>query len=535
MAGPPALPVAIFAGARDAQLTKELLQSAGLDSTILSDAEALWRTMEDPMVGAVILDEDLLDPMRRRSLSAVLASQPPWSELPLIFVRSPDRFRDDWWQGLERASVTILDRPLKRNVMEAAVRVAVRARVRQHQVRDLLDRLEEENRTKDQFIAMLGHELRNPLSVILSAAQMLGLSSDRVPHYRDLIQRQVGNLSRIVDDILDVSRMMHGKLSIQREPIDLGDLVRRCAQECGPAATRRRQKLDCDCPAEPVYVSGDPVRLEQVLSNLVGNAIKYTPERGHIVLSLRRGAADAVEVIVRDDGIGIAPAVMPHLFDLFSQGPQPLARTSGGFGIGLALVKNIIELHGGTVKAVSAGEGQGSEFTVTLPLLALQPVAAVRADVPKTADRRLRIVLVEDNDEARELLTDFLTDEGHDVQSVGDGRQGAELIVGVTPDVAVVDIGLPTIDGYEVARYVRSHLHASVRLVALTGYGQPQDRAKAAEAGFDIHLVKPIHPPDLLRFLGSISGDSEPDDPPRPQASTTVLEPVVVAVKQGAE
>jgi signal transduction histidine kinase len=498
--------IAILASPGDGALTKELLRSAGIGARILPDSPCLTAAVADPSVGGVIIDEDMLREVDRRQLAAALDGQPPWSELPFIVVRPAYRPGGEWWHSLNRASVTILERPLKRNTMEAAVRVAARARARQYEVRDLLERLQDENRLKDQFMAMLGHELRNPLAVIANSAQMLGLDPRKGARYRELIQRQIGSLTRIVDDLLDISRMMHGKLSIERQPVDVCDLVRRCVQECARAVARRGHQLRTDLPRCPLYVSGDPVRLEQVLSNLVINAVKYTPENGLIEVAVE-GSEDAGRAIVRvrDNGVGIPPSLMPRLFDLFVQGDQTLARTRGGLGMGLALVRNIVELHGGTVGAASAGEGRGAEFVVELPLTTLRPAPAV-VHAPPPVTRSLRIVLLEDNADARESLEEFLRLEGHAVRSAGDGRDGAELIVSERPDVAVVDIGLPTIDGYEVARYVRARLDGAVRLLALTGYGQPQDRQMAAEAGFDAHMVKPIAPPDLSRVLASLSG-----------------------------
>jgi signal transduction histidine kinase/CheY-like chemotaxis protein len=506
-------PFAIFAGAGDAALTTQLLKAAGIEARFLADAADLIAAVGDPELGGIILDDDMLRGVERAPLIAALAGQPPWSDVPFIVVRPARRGGAAWWHGLDRANVTVLERPLKRSTMDAAVRAAARARARQHEVRDLLRRLQDENRLKDQFIAMLGHELRNPLSVIASAAQMLGLNTAKTGRYRELIQRQVGHLTRIVDDLLDISRMMHGKLSIERKPVDVCDVVRRCVEECGPAIARRGQRLRTELPDRPLYVSGDTVRLEQVLSNLVTNATRYTPENGEIavVAEHRRqpGRGGTAIVRVRDNGIGIPAALMPHLFELFVQGDQTLARTHGGLGMGLALVKNIVELHGGTVTVSSAGEGQGAEFVVILPAMVAAP-AVMEEELAPVRPRSLRIVLVEDNPDTRESLEDFLKLEGHTVNSSGDGRDGAELIVSARPDVAVVDIGLPTIDGYQVARYVRSCLHAGVRLLALTGYGQPQDRQMAMDAGFDAHMVKPIDPPDLARALAFLTASEGP-------------------------
>jgi signal transduction histidine kinase len=500
--------VGIFAGARDSALTKALLDRAGVNAIVLPEATALFQAIVDPDFAALVLDEDAIGRTDPQRFFAALDAQPPWSDLPLIVVRevvrAPHSSRRRFWDGIHRASITFLERPLQRLTMAAAVRAALQARARQHEVRDLVLRLQDENRAKDQFIAMLGHELRNPLSVITSSAQMLSTNAARAPHYRDLIQRQAHHLGRIVDDLLDTSRMAHGKLLIERHAIDVSEMIERCVKELGPAAQRRSQTLVCSISAAPIYVDGDSVRLEQVLCNLVTNAVKYTPSGGKIAVSIECEAGQAV-IRVCDNGVGIAPELLPHVFELFTQGDHSLARTEGGLGMGLALVKKIVELHGGTVAASSEGNGKGATFEIRLPSIPAPEVAHESPPLRTQVPAALRIVLVEDNADARMLMEEYLTIEGYTVASAEDGLAGAELIVKTEPDVAIVDIGLPKLDGYGVARFVRSHVAKAVRLLALTGYGQPQDKARAMEAGFDVHMVKPIEPAVLSRLLASMT------------------------------
>ncbi|HEY0715260.1 MAG TPA: HAMP domain-containing sensor histidine kinase, partial [Polyangia bacterium] len=298
--------VGIFATSRDAALTKALLDGTGVNAIVLGDEVALFAAIANPTFAVLVLDEDLVGRADPNRLLAAVEAQPPWSDLPLIVVRASRSSGRRFWNGIHRASVTFLERPLQRSTMTAAVRAGLQARARQLEVRDLVQRLQDENRLKDQFIAMLGHELRNPLSVITSSAQMLGTNAARAAHYRDLIQRQAHHLARIVDDLLDTSRMAHGKLVIEREPVNLCELVDRCVKELGPAAERRSQTLSRSISLAPVYVDGDAVRLEQVLCNLVNNALKYTPNGGKIEVSVDGIDGEGV-VRVRDNGVGIAP------------------------------------------------------------------------------------------------------------------------------------------------------------------------------------------------------------------------------------
>jgi PAS domain S-box-containing protein len=350
------------------------------------------------------------------------------------------------------------------------------------------------NRAKDEFLAMLGHELRNPLGAISSAAQVLALAEARgadTTRPREIIQRQVQHLTRLVDDLLDVSRVVAGKVVLRPQPVDLADVARRVATLHGG-----RHALTLHTRA--VWVSADPTRLEQIVTNLLANAVKYTPAGGEIVVAT--GSEDTGAVLrVRDSGAGIPPELLPRVFDLFVQGDRTLERMGGGLGIGLTLVRRLVELHGGTVEAASAGSNRGSTFTVRLPALAAPAAADPVATSPGAGTPR-RVLVVEDNDDAREMLTSLLALLGHEVHEARDGLTAVSEARRLRPDVALIDIGLPGLDGYEVARRVRADA-PGVRLVAVTGYGQPDDLARARAAGFDVHIVKPVDPQQIRDAL----------------------------------
>jgi PAS domain S-box-containing protein len=356
------------------------------------------------------------------------------------------------------------------------------------------------NRTKDEFLAMLGHELRNPLGAISSAAHVLSRTSggnSATARASEIIGRQVQHLARIVDDLLDVSRVVAGKVVLRLQPVDLGEIARRVATlHGGPAGARHVIYVQTN----PTWVSADPTRLEQVVTNLLANAVKYTPAGGEITVSVRREGDHGV-LTVRDTGVGIRPELLPRVFDLFVQSDRSLERSGGGLGIGLSLVRQLIELHGGTVEAASPGPGRGSTFTVRLPVLA-GPADADDAARPAVAGPPRRVLVIEDNDDAREMLRNLLRMFGHEVHEACDGARGLEEARRLRPDAALIDIGLPGMDGYEVARRIRADLPGA-RLVALTGYGQPEDRERALAAGFDAHLVKPVDPDQLQRLLAA--------------------------------
>jgi PAS domain S-box-containing protein len=359
------------------------------------------------------------------------------------------------------------------------------------------------DKAKDEFLALLGHELRNPLGVARSAVAALdvvGSQDTEAVRLRAMMTRQVDRLARLVGDLLDVARVTAGKIVLDLAPVDVSEMAARTCQSAEVAA--RAAGHDLVCAGTPVTVYGDAVRLEQVVVNLLDNAVKYTPAGGHIRLSVERHGDDAV-LSVTDSGVGITAEVLPKIFDLFAQADTSLDRARGGLGIGLTLVRRLVTMHGGTVTAESEGRGRGSRFVVRLPVTAAGAPGGTAAVPPAAAVPRC-IVVVEDNEDAREALRLLLELEGHTVSAEPDGDRGLERILERRPDIALIDIGLPRLDGYEVARRVRlSEGARHVFLVALTGYGQPGDVARAVAAGFDTHLLKPVDPDQLARVIAT--------------------------------
>jgi signal transduction histidine kinase/CheY-like chemotaxis protein len=357
---------------------------------------------------------------------------------------------------------------------------------------------EDANRTKDEFLAMLGHELRNPLSAISNAVHVLEQRGSNDGAHA-ILRRQVEHLTHLVDDLLDVERVMTGKIVLERAPLDLGAAVEQSLATLNAAGRLDRHALAVD--TAHVWVDADPTRIDQIAVNLVVNAVKYTPAGARIAISVAREGGEAV-LRVRDEGVGMEPALLPRIFDLFVQGKTSLDRAQGGLGIGLTLVRRLADLHGGTVIADSAGAGTGSVFTVRLP--AIEPPATSReAKRPAASAPSSRTVLiVEDNHDARASLRELLEAAGHTVHEADDGPRGLDAALRLHPEVALIDLGLPGLDGLELARRIRTSPDArGMRLVALTGYGSAEDRARCRDAGFDVHLVKPVDRETLERVL----------------------------------
>ena len=354
---------------------------------------------------------------------------------------------------------------------------------------------EEASRAKDQFLAVLGHELRNPLAPIATALRLMALrAGNAFTSERAIIERQVQHMTRLVDDLLDVSRITRGKVELRRRPVEIADVIAKAVEIASPALEQKQHRLEVDVPTTGLMVSGDTGRLAQVFANLLTNSAKYTPPYGDVWV---RATCDqrTVRVSVRDTGMGIAPDVLPHVFEVFVQGSRRDA-VRAGLGLGLAIVRSLTELHGGRVDAQSAGLNQGSEFVVELPLLetaARETARPTPRDHPSPVLRPLRVLIVDDNVDAAEMLAEWLVAVGHDAQVASDGPTALEIAAEFKPDVALLDIGLPVMDGYEVARRLRELPGASkTRLIALTGYGQESDHERSRRAGFEEHLVKPV-------------------------------------------
>ena len=369
--------------------------------------------------------------------------------------------------------------------------------------RGLNQQLRAADQAKDEFLAMLGHELRNPLSPILSGLELIRRQEALPPgtaRQLDAMERQARHLTRLVDDLLDVSRISRGVIELRRSTFPLRSALLAAVESVRPLLDQEGHRLSLGLHEPPLYVQADPVRLTQVFSNLMTNAAKYTPTGGSIDVSVSQEGGSAV-VRIRDSGIGIERDVLPRVFDLFVQAPRALDRSKGGLGIGLTLVKRLLVLHGGDVEAHSEGPGRGSEFVVRLPLAEAHAEESVPPAV-RPQGRALRVLLVEDNVDAAEMLGEMLSLSGYSVRIAGDGEAGIDAALDFHPEVVLVDIGLPRMDGYAVAERLRPALPGA-RLVALSGYGGEEYRQRGKRAGFDDYLIKPVEPRELLALLAA--------------------------------
>ena len=400
---------------------------------------------------------------------------------------------------LDEGAHDFIVKPFSEPELVARVNNLVEARRSQEHMNDLRQSAESANRAKDEFLAMLGHELRNPLSPILTALELMKLRKDPgSARERTVIERQVTHLTRLVDDLLDVSRIARGKVELKNTIVEMAEVVAKAIEMASPLLEQRAHTLKVDVARRGLRVEGDATRLSQVVSNLLTNAAKYTPPGGRI--SVRATKIDSEVVLsVRDTGIGVSAEVLPKIFDLFVQDRQALDRSQGGLGIGLTIVRSLIERHGGSVSAHSDGAGKGSEFVVRLPAAAGQDTA-VAPIVPEasltaasSAEKATRILVVDDNEDGAEMLAVALTGKGYDTRVAHDAPSALRIAADFSPQIAFLDIGLPVMDGYELAALLREIPGLSdVRLIAVTGYGQESDRLRTREAGFHGHLVKPV-------------------------------------------
>jgi signal transduction histidine kinase len=499
---------------RDGDITSDLLNGAGIETQVFSDLEALVDALDDG-AAAVMIAEEHLNGSLKGPLAEWLLRQPPWSDLPILILTRPGADSPESaeaWRTL--GNVTLLERPTRVTTLLSAAQTAVRARARQYQIRGHLadrQRTEQQLRTadrrKDEFLATLGHELRNPLAPILNSLEILKLSGAfedaRTALACAVMERQVHHLNRLVDDLLEVSRITRGIIEVKKEPLDLTAIVKAAVETSRPVLDSLRHEIRLDLAANPICVAGDAVRLTQVFANLLNNAAKYTNHGGLITIASRREPGEAV-ISVRDNGIGIAPTLLSQVFDMFMQVDRSTRRSQGGLGIGLTLVKSLVSMHGGSVEARSDGPGLGSEFIVRLPLLedSALPAEATRRIQPLPARR---ILIVDDSRDGGESLALLLRVLGGEVALAHTGRQALECVTSFRPDVVLLDIGMPGMDGYEVARRIRANpANRHMQLIALTGWGQDEDRQRSAAAGFNHHLVKPADV-DQLRQLLSVA------------------------------
>ena len=478
---------------RDGPLACQVLRAGGFEPHLCRGIGDLCAAIEQGAGAALVAQEAV---QRRADLQPLLdlaARQPSWSDFPFLLLADPESHARSDRRLLETVNVTILERPLRRSVLLAGTTAALRSRRKQYDARRAI-------RDRDRFLAMLGHELRNPLMAIVFANDLLASAHDpdlrRAQH--QVVERQGRRLARLVDDLLDVSRVTSGKVQLQAGRTDLREVLQRGAESVAHMAAAARVEVQVHATA-PCPVQGDPVRLEQVFTNLLANGVKFTPAGGRVDARLAVEGAEAV-VRVSDTGIGLQPESIPRIFELFAQGHAQPDRARGGLGIGLTLARTLVGLHGGQLTCRSDGPGRGAEFTVRLPLGPAAPASEPEAALPAAAPHR--IVLVEDNDDIRSNFRLVLERSGHAVVEARDGIDGLHKILEERPDAAFVDLGLPGLDGYEVARQVRARGHGPL-LVAVSGYGQPEDRARSKGAGFDLHLTKPVDAGALQGILAA--------------------------------
>ena len=494
----------------DGSLASGFLGEHGYETVTVGETSQV-DALDPAELGCVVLvEEALAQPQgdgEGESFQASLEAQPAWSDLPLVLVGGNESALSIMVLGAfpRSGNVTILQRPIHPVSLVSAVNVALKARARQLEVRDLLEQRERAVRQRDEFLAMLAHELRNPLAPIRNAVYMLGTLDFDDPLFvkcRGMIDKQARHITRMVDDLLDVSRLELGKIELRLQALDLDDTVTAALESCGTAISSQRHKVNLRLAGTGLPVRADGVRLEQAICNLLINAAKFTPEGGLIDVETYRDGDYAV-VSVADNGVGIQEGMLESIFDLFTQDSVTLARTKGGLGIGLTLVKRLFELHGGSVRAESEGLGHGSRFEGRLPLAA-QAAARPSAPAAAGATRPKRVLIIEDGADARESLGLLIGTWKHEVLFAGSGPEGLDRARASSPDVAIIDIGLPGLDGYQVARRIRregSEWSRHVKLIALTGYGQAADRARALDAGFDVHVMKPVDPEELRVLL----------------------------------
>jgi signal transduction histidine kinase/CheY-like chemotaxis protein len=512
-------PVLILAPlGRDAEVLAAALRNAGLHPELGRSVDEVAARVAT--AGVLLLAEEALARADISRLLTALDRQLPWSDVPIVILTSGGRMAEPSAAALQRfhrlGNVTLLERPLRIMTLVSTVASALRARRRQYEVRDhLMERVRNEaelklradeataaSRAKDEFLAMLGHELRNPLGALTAASNLLDVTaatdSDASAPARRVIGRQLRHLTRLVDDLLDVSRVTSGKIELSRRPLDVALAVSNCV-----AALRAAGRIDghtLEVATAPAWVHADEVRFDQIVNNLLVNALKYTRPGGRIDVAVECDDG-TVSIHVRDNGIGMGADLVPRVFDLFVQGGSALERTQGGLGIGLTLVRRLVDLHGGAVEAHSDGPGQGSTFVVRLPGWSVPPEAEAPAVREPVASPR-RVLVIEDHEDAREMMALMLKDAGHQVYQASDGAEGLAVALRERPDVAIVDIGLPGLSGYEIAVRLRATPEGThMLLVALSGYGLAEDRRRSTEAGFDHHLVKPVDFGQLTRVL----------------------------------
>lgn len=490
---------------RDGDVTQGLLHGHGIACCICDSLATLVAEM-DRGAGALLFTEAALSRPDMPALSSALDRQPAWSHLPMVVLIRNHGSSPAGNRVLESLdNVTVLDRPVSTRSMISAVQSALRDRRNQYRIRDQIEqqkRAEQAlmlaDRRKDEFLATLAHELRNPLAPIRTGIQILSKTPGADAQTRrlyEIMDRQMVQMVKLIDELLEISRISTGKVVLHKERTDVRQVIRVGLEGSQPMVDAARHTLAVSLNDQPVWVYGDPARLAQVVSNLVNNAAKYTPDGGHIDVRMRHDDGH-VEVIVEDNGVGIPDNMLTQVFDMFAQVNRTLDRAQGGLGIGLALVRRLMELHGGSVQAHSAGADQGSRFTLRMPALeraGAEDSGAAGDGGGPDAEKGLRVLVIDDNRDAAETLSMLLEAHGHDTHLAYNGRAGLEEAADFMPQAVFCDIEMPGMNGYEVAAALRRDpRHAPALLIAVTGRGAREDQRRSLDAGFDVHLTKPV-------------------------------------------
>ena len=488
-----------------------ILRQAGFEVIEAGTGAEALAAIHSRMPALVLLDVKLPD-MNGRSICAEIKGHAQTASIVVLQTSATHIESRHRVASYEAGADGYLVEPIEPEELVAHVRALLRMRQAERERQAALEDLREADRRKDEFLAMLAHELRNPLAPIRNAVEILRMSSDgpTQTRARELIRRQTDHLARLVDDLLDMSRIATGKIALQRKVVELSALVDAAAEAAASFVQAHGQTFTVTSLSRPTWVDVDPVRMQQVIGNLLHNASKFTPRGGTIELRVS-ASGEGIELVVADTGVGIAPEVLPLVFDLFTQGDRTLERSQGGLGIGLSLVKGLVEMHGGSVVAQSAGLGAGSRFIVKLPATLYRTAPASAEPAPPPVPQRgpsQRILLVEDNLDAAEAMQMLLKALGHAVTVVNDGAEAVEIARALQPQVILLDIGLPGINGYELVGRLRQMPETrAARMIAVSGYGQQKDRQRSTDAGFDMHLVKPVDPADLTNVLATATSD----------------------------
>ncbi len=490
----------------------------GIDANLIAAQSA--RSALDQLLRtefALVLIDVCMPELDGFELAAMIRDHPRFQRTSIIFVSAMPQTELDRLRGYRYGAVDFLQVPIVPEILRSKVSVFVelyRKKKELEELNQVLEKrvaqrtaeLEEAGRHKDEFLAVLAHELRNPLAAIRSATQVMAFPD--VPpavsaRSMSVIQRQIEHLVRLIDDLVDVSRITRGIVELRRSPEEMSGIVQRAVEASRPFIDGRGHTLALDLTADPIFVDGDSTRLTQVLTNVLHNAAKFTEPGGHITLTMRREEHE-VSIRVTDTGVGVSPEILPTVFELFTQVKRPLDRGSSGLGIGLALVHRLVVMHGGTVSISSEGPNRGTEVCIRLPLIEMpEQTETAPPRVERTASMQpCRILVVDDNGDAADALAALLRNAGHDVLTAEDGVEALRVGSTFTPHIALLDLGMPRLNGYDTAKRIREQPWGrAVGLVAVTGWGQPKDRDRTLQAGFDAHLVKPVDDRELFGVL----------------------------------